>query len=293
MRVAARATVLAVFLAVSVTACSASSTDQADTPAAEQARELGVLAPVAVSAEMTVPRGDLWRPAQGVFVCPDTVCVRGEQGKRLEAVSGEPRTGQYRVRLDGCVRFANDDAGRRVSVSYDYRPRRVAVLPAEAGSEYADALPMLLETLTEQLQSRGFVFALSDDVADALVRTREDAGVATDIVTALARRLDAAYVLLPGVGATENEVLAGFQSHVWVSGSGRSAYGTATPVRREYMDAAVGMTVFDGANGSIVFERTAASTKRVRFRRFGPARRDMIRELTERLVREWRGSGAS
>ena len=241
----------------------------------------------------------LWRPPQGDFACSDTMCIRDEKGQRLESVGDDPGANQYRVRLDGCIRFAPADRGKRFTIEYQYRPRRVAILPAVLGSDYQDAAPTLLETVRRQLEPRGFLFASADDVADSFVQERVGEGspagsaerLSAAAIRTLARSIDAAYLLLPGVDASENEVLAGFQTHTWISGSGRSAHSTSTASERHYMNAAVGLLVFDGTTGEPVFEDVAAGSKRVRFRQFGPARRDLIRDLTRRLVTQWRGSG--
>jgi len=263
----------------------------ADNAAGPAAR--GVLEPRDVSVVVEVPREGLWRPAQGDFVCPETVCVRDEQGRMLECVSREPGRGQYRVRLDGCIRFCADEAGREVSLRFQYRPRRVAVLPAVVHADYEDALPTMQETLTRELGERGFIIASDDDLADALAQLRAEPssspeGLSPDRLSAVAKLLDAAYLLLPGVSADEAGVLAGFRGYSWVTGSAKSAHTTATAVTRNYMNAAVGITVFDGVCGEVVFEKVSDGSKRVRFRRFGPARRDLIRDLSARLVADWR-----
>ena len=293
MRLTSAVVVLVLGLAMTAALSSAPASTEPVDPAAADSQTLGVLAPVSVSLEAAIPRDGLWQPSQGSFLCPDTVCVRDERGKRLEAVSASPQKGQYRVRLDGCIRFASDDASRRVTISYQYRPRRAVVLPVVAGTDYQDAVPTLLETLTGELQSRGFVAASPDDTADALAELRSVAAsgppnLTPQLVAALASKLDAAYVLLPAVDADEEAILAGFQSHTWIAGSGRSAHTVASRTAVHVMNVAVGITAFDGATGETAAQETAVGSKRVTFRQFGPARRSLVRELAGRVIAKWR-----
>lgn len=262
-------------------------------PSATDVNALGVLPSVAASVEATIQQDGLWKSAQSSFLVPETVYVRDQQGKPLETVTSNPQKGQYHVRLDGCIRFAGQDSGRHVTISYHYRPRQVAVLPVVAGTDYQDAVPTLLETLTKDLESRGFIMASPDDTADALVELRSTAASWTgeftpQLVTVLATRLNAAYILLPVVDADENTVLAGFQGYTWVTDSGRSAHTVATQTKRHVMNVAVGITAFYGTTGNVAAQQTAEGSKRVHFRQFGPARRSLVRELTTRVVAKWR-----
>jgi len=256
----------------------------------------GVLEAREVSVVVEVPTEGLWRSPQADFVCPETVVVRDSQGSRLTCVSTDPGKGQYRARLDGCVRFCTEDVGKKVSVRYEYRPHRIAILPPVAGAAYEDALPTMRETLTRELGERGFVVASDDDLADALVRLRSSGaatpqGLAPATVSAVAESMDAAYLLLPGVDANEDSVFAGLHSYTWVTGSSTSAraHTTASAVNLRYMNVAAGITVFDAVLGDVIFERVVEGSKRVRFRQFAPARRALIQELTARIVSEWRG----
>jgi len=254
---------------------------------------LGILAPKQAEVKIEVPKSGLWRPVQGDFVCADTVSVLDDSGRRIDPVTTDPKKGQYRVRLDGCLRFSAENKGTRLIVRYQYRPRRVAVLPPILGTDYEDALPALHETLNAELERRGFVPASGDDLADAIARVRQasgsnDAELGAETLRALASSLNVAYLLLPALAATDSEVFAGYQSHTWPSTSGRSTHTTATAYNRHYMDVAAGMTCYDGLTGRTVFQQTTTGSKRVRFRQFGPARRDLVRELTTRLLSQWR-----
>jgi hypothetical protein len=257
---------------------------------------LGVLEARDASFTVKVPKEPLWRPPHDGFVSIDTIRVLHDRGQAFSFATSDPGKGQCRVRLDGCIRFSSEDIGRRVTISYQYRPRRIAFLPGIAGTDYQDALPTMREVLVEELSARGFVMASPDDTADAIARLRQssasDPQLASEWVAALAHALDVAYVLLPGVDATESSVLAGFQTHAWVDADGDSVHGSTTPVNRSVMEVAVGVTVFDGATGNNLDQRTAAGSKRVRFHRPGPTRRSLIRELTTRVVAQWRDGGS-
>jgi hypothetical protein len=282
---------------------SAEPTD-ASVPA-EQPAALGVLEPVSVAVQVAIPRDGLWRSLHGSFVCADTIEVRDEKGARLLPVTEEPQTRQYRVRLDGCLRFCKQDAHKRVSVSYQYRPRRAALLPARASTDYQDAVPTLEEVLAAELRARGFVLASQDDVADALTAIERQASSGpssgsepVDGLVALAHRVNAAYLVLPSVDADEASVLAGFYSYGSARGNATAAgnsvsesatsYQVTTPVAKNMMQVAVGLAVYQGTTGEVVTEQTKSASKRVHFREFGPARRSLIRDLVPGLVTRWR-----
>ncbi len=282
---------------------SAESTD-ASVPA-EQPAALGVLEPVSVAVQVTIPHDSLWRSPHGSFVCADTVEVRDEKGVRLLPVTEEPQTRQYRVRLDGCLRFCKQDAGKRVSVSYQYRPRRAALLPARASTDYQDAVPTLEEVLAIELRAHGFVLASQDDVADALVAIEHQASSGPssetepgDGLVALAHRVNAAYLVLPSVDADEASVLAGFYTYGSARGNATAmdnsvsesatSLQVTTSVAKNMMQVAVGLAVYQGATGEVVTEQTKSGSKRVHFRQFGPARRSLIRDLVPGLVTRWR-----
>jgi len=292
------------FASIAAGAALSSEPTDASVPA-EQPTALGVLEPVSVAVQVTVPSDGLWRSPYGSFVCADTVEVKDEKGARLLPVTEEPQTRQYRVRLDGCLRFCKQDAHKRVSVSYQYRPRRAALLPARASTDYQDAVPTLEEVLAAELRSHGFVLASQDDVADALVAIEREASSGPssetepgDGLVALAHRVNAAYLVLPSVDADEASVLAGFYTYGsargnatatgnTVSESARS-YQVTTPVAKNTMQVAVGLAVYQGATGEVVTEQTKSGSKRVHFREFGPARRSLIRDLVPGLAMRWR-----
>ncbi len=278
-------------------------------PPSEGPVQLGVLDPVEASFDVEVPRDRLWRAPHGPLVLLDTVVVRTADGQRLECVESSPTQGQYRPRLDGCLRFAKEDVGKKVRVTYEYRPLRVGLLPPVVASDYEDAYPTMLEVLTQEAERRGFVFADPDEVADAIVEMKV---THPSQYPKLARRLNVASLVLAGIAASADEVFAGFSSHTSGSGSGSvDVHGTVSSspysgsgtvhgsgsshvsthsttstsaVYKDVMLVAVGLQVFDGASGDLIGEVYRADSKRVRFRRFGPTRRSLTRHLTEKAV---------
>jgi len=282
---------------------------EAEEPVSETPVELGVLDPVEARFDVKVPRDRLWRAPHGRLVVLDTVVVRTRDGEHLESVDGSPTEGQYRPRLDGCLRFAREDVGKKVCVTYQYRPLRVGLLPPIVATDYEDAYPTMLEVLTQEAKRRGFVLADPDEVADAIVEL-EVTGPSQ--YPKLARRLNVASLVLGGIAASGDQVFAGFQSHSRGSGSGSvNLHGTATSspysgsstvhgtgsshvtthsttstsaVYKNVMLVAVGLQIYDGASGHLIGEVYRADSKRVLLRRFGPTRRSLARDLTERAV---------
>ncbi len=255
--------------------------------------DLGVLSPVQVTVQVTVPKGGLWRSPQSSFVLTDTVSMVTERGQALQRCEGEPQRGQFRCRLDGAIRFAVEDSGQRVQVNYQYRPRRIAMLPAVADTGYRDAVPILREALAEELTKRGFVVVPADDVADALAAaggatTSASAALLPTQWASLARQLDAAYLLAPTVAADQSSALGGFYGHTYRSPSGTSETHSMGRVDVRMMEAAVGVTVLDGATGELAAQHARSESHRVRLRHFAAARRDLIRDLAGQVVVAWR-----
>jgi hypothetical protein len=278
-------------------------------PASEGPVELGVLDPVEASFDVEVPRDRLWRAPHGRLVLPESVVVRDVEGQRLACVESSPTQGQYRPRLDGCIRFSRDDVGRKVHVTYEYRPLRVGLLPPLVATDYEDAYPTMLEVLTQEAERRGFVLADPDEVADGIVELKI---THPSQYPKLAKQLNVASLVLAGIAASADEVFAGFQSHTSGSGSGSvNVHGTVSSspysgsgtvqgtgsshvrmhsttstsaVYKDMMLVTVGLQVYDGASGELIGEVYRADSKRVRFRRFGPTRRSLTRHLTEKAV---------
>jgi len=254
--------------------------------AAVTTEPLGVLPPVTGEAEAKIPNDCLVRLPQGDFVIGESVGVRYARGPRLLRVAEEPGQGQFRGRLDGGLRFSKQDAGKTVTISYEYCPRRVAILSVECDTNYEDAAPILRQALSGELEKRGFVIAAEDDVADALAAGGGIPDLTPERLAALAGRLQAAYLLRPGVAAEEGRLLAGSIGQVDTVG-GHSTI-TTTPVAKNTMTVAVAMEVISGDAGTVLTRKVRSGSARVRFRRFAPTRQSLIEELATALVRDWR-----
>lgn len=264
--------------------------------APEPSEPLGLLDAVAASVDFEVPRDRMWPAPHARLVVVETLVICTPEGDRLERTNVSPEKGQYRPRLDGCVRFSQEDVGRKLRATYEYTPVRVALLPPIITTDYEDAWPTMLEVLTKEASARGYVFANADDVADSLVNLRI---TSPDQYPELARELDLGALIVAGIGASSEQVLAGFESmggttitgKVSDTGAGTGSVDghTTGPIRmdavyKSIMHVTVGLLVYDGATGVVIGEADRSDSKRVLLRRFGPTRRDLARHLTEKVV---------
>ncbi len=254
--------------------------------AAVTTEPLGVLPPVTAEVEAKIPNDCLVRLPQGDFVIGESAAVRYTKGPRLLRVADEPGQGQFRARLDGGLRFSKQDVGKAVAISYEYCPRRVAILSVECDTNYQDAGPILRQALSGELGKRGFVIVPEDDVADAAAESGGLSEWKPERLAAVGLRLQAAYLLRPGVGAEEGRVLTGSIGQVETVGGHNTI--TTTPVVRNMMSVAVAMDVITGDAGTVLTRRVRSGSARVRFRRFAPTRQSLIEELATALVRDWR-----
>jgi hypothetical protein len=77
---------------------------------------LGVLPPVTVEMQVTVPPEGLWGAPRSGFVRPDTVLVLDARKSPLPRAAAEPRRGEFGLQPEGVIRFSPEDAGRRLFV---------------------------------------------------------------------------------------------------------------------------------------------------------------------------------
>ena len=264
---------------------------------------LGVLAPVAVEMRVRVPDGGLWRAPQSTFVCSDTLLVFDAERKPLPRAAGEPQQGQFSWRPGGIVQLSPEDAGRKLIVCYEYAPRRVAVLAAVIPADYPDAVPMLEQALAEELGKRGFITVPPRAVADAAAAV--DLGPASpralppaEKLATLAERLNAAYLLVPGVAIARSSEFGTLDTEIELP---RDRVGEkhprnplekeptlVLPVTRDRLYGAVRLRVVNGATGAVLDDLAVSASQRVRFRRFSPARRSLVRNLAGQVVTAWR-----
>jgi len=270
--------------------------------AQSSAPQLGVLAPVQVEAQVRVPDDGLWRSPHSTFVCADTIRIVPEKGQPLERSEGEPQRGQFQCRPDGSMKFTAADAGRSLVVRYQFRPRRVAVLDAATPSDYPDIVPLLRTALTEELGRRGFVAMSAKEVMDAAAAVALGAASPgsmppSEKLAALAQRMNAAYVVVPGVAVTQNSKLGSVDSGIpWPEEKPerhprpyRGEEPTVpVPVSQHRFYGGVRITVVDGTSGSVVTDQVRWDYQRVRLYRFSPARRALVRRLAGQVVAAWR-----
>jgi hypothetical protein len=295
-----RTGVAAVCLLASCTASSAAHTCRAE---GSSALVLGILAPVAVEMRVRVPHDGLWRAPQSTFVCSDTLLVMDAKRKPLPRATGDPQQGQFSWRPGGIVQLSPEDAGRKLVVCYEYAPRRVAVLDAVIPADYPDAVPMLEQALAEELSKRGFIIVPARVVADAaaavaLGPASPGALPPAEKLATLAQRLNAAYVLVPGVAIARGSEFGTLDTEIELP---RDRVGERhprnpledeptliLPVTRDRLYGAVLLSVVDGVTGALVTDLAVSASQRVRFRRFSPARRSLVRNLAGQVVTAWR-----
>jgi hypothetical protein len=281
-----------------VWAVAASAADAPEPSAAQ----LGVLAPVQVEAQVNVPKDGLWRSPHSTFVCADTVRVVPEKGQPLQACEGEPQRGQFQCRPDGSIKFAAADAGRRLVVRYQFRPRRAAVLDAATPTDYPDVVPLLGKALTEELGKRGFVVVSAKEIADAAAAVALGAASPRSIpppekLVALAQRVNAAYVVVPGVAVTHHSTPGSVDLGIPVPEKKPERHPRSPieeeqtlslPISQDRLYGAVRITVVDGASGSVIADEATSGYQRVRLYRFSHARRSLVLDLAAQAVAAWR-----
>lgn len=278
---------------------------------------LGLLEPQEITGDASVPKDLLWKPKYGDFIIMDSFRIRLEDGTVLKQVNEDPKKGEFRVRLDGCIRFPKDYAKKKFHFSYKFAPRRVAILPSIRESDYKDAAPTLEAELAKLLSEKGMVCISTDDIADAISALGIQLPQAgPNEMMALGKRLNAAFLILPSVGANEGSVFAGFSTYgrststtnTTVSGTAYSnpnspyttysgnahsstskkSSSTSTALFFPTMSAGVGVMIIDGNNGKTVLVRTGQDKRVIPFS-YAATRKDIIRDLAQRIIEFWRG----
>jgi hypothetical protein len=263
---------------------------------------LGVLPPAAVEIKVEVPPDGLWRAPQSTFVCADTLVVMDTKGNVLPRATEEPRQGQFAWRPEGVVRFSREDAGRGVVVRYQFSPRRVAVLDAATPTDYPDAVPLLGQVLAEELGKRGLIPVSAKELADAaaavsLGPASPHALPSSEKLMALARRVNAAYVVVPGVAvghySNPGTVDVGIE---WPQDRVGDQHprnpveepSVPVPVTHDRLSGGVRITVVEGATGATITDQVKSGSQPVHWRRFSAARRALVRDLAAQVVAAWR-----
>ncbi len=272
------------------------------------APELGVLAPVQVECRIIGRQGGVWWPPASSFVLAETLQVTDDRGTAFEPVAGDPQRGQFAWRAEGAIKFSPEDAGRRIIVRYQFRPRRAAILAGVPDNDYRDALPMFGEALSEELPKRGFVIVSAAEVAEATAA--EGLGEialldppSAEKLAALAKRLNAAYLLAPYVDVTHFGIPGEVEVTVPVPTDRPDRPGDTypraqpfptgeesvpVPVTRHSLQAGVRVSVVEGATGKVVMDPIKYATRAVHLRQFATARRELLQDLAGQVVVAWR-----
>lgn len=266
---------------------------------------LGVLPPVTVEMQVTVPPEGLWRAPQSSFVRPDTVLVLDARKSPLPRAAAEPRRGEFGLQPEGVIRFSPEDAGRRLFVRYQFSPRRVALLEAAIPTDYPDTAPLLGQALAEELGTCGFVVVPAKEAAQAAAAVGMGAACPHALpppekLAAFAQRVNAAYVLIPGIaighfseGASVDTGIERPRDKVGEQHPRNPLEEEPTialPVTRHRLSGGVRLAVVDGATGAVITDQVQSSIQKVRLYRFSAARKTLVRNLAQQIVAAWRES---
>jgi len=252
---------------------------------------------------VTVPPEGLWRAPQSSFVRPDTVLVLDARKSPLPRAAAEPRRGEFGLQPEGVIRFSPEDAGRRLSVRYRFSPRRVALLEAATPTDYPDAVPLLGQALAEELGRCGFVVVPAKETAQAAAAVGMGAASPhalppSEKLAAFAQRVNAAYVLIPGIAIGDFSEEASVDTGIeWP----RDRVGEQhprnplkdqqtipLPVTRHRLSGGVRLAVVDGVTGAVITDQVQSSVQKVRLNRFSAARKALVRNLAREVVAAWR-----
>lgn len=70
----------------------------------------------------------------GLLMVPGSEVIRTRDGKvRFRRVEGDPQKGEYRITPTGLITFHPKDRGRKLYADYQYRPRKLLLLPVDPG----------------------------------------------------------------------------------------------------------------------------------------------------------------
>lgn len=296
-RVASRNARAALVLLVpwALLAAGASRADETHPPAPD------ALPPVTVEVRVRVPPEGVWRAPQAGLVRPETVQVLDPKKRPLPRAAAEPRRGEFTLLPEGVLRFAREDAGRRVLVRYEFSPRRVVLLQTPAPADYPDAAALLDRALAEELAASGFVVAPSREAMQAAAAAGLEAtpaqGLSPEKLAAFARGADAAYVLGATIAIGHSTRPGSVDTGVpWprdrVQERARRPWEEEQtielPVTRHSLSGEVRLVVVDGATGSAVWDQSQWSQHKVRMYRFAPAREALVKSLAQQIVTAWR-----
>ena len=279
-------------------------------------RELGVLDPVQAEVRIVAPKGGFWNAPECDFVCPDSVSVHPKSGPPLVRREGQPRLGQFTLLPRG-IALSPAQAGQEFTVRYQFRPRRVALLEAATPTNYPDALSVLGQALAEELDRRGFVVVPAQEVREAaaalgLGAVSPHALPPAEKLAALAREVNAAYVLAPGVAIRQHSKPGDFDTGIPIpskekldrlpepyfdvekaSRPPRSVFDEEPTLilspTRYRLYGGMRLVVVEGATGTVVHDKTESGSQRVRWQHFASARRSLVRTLAAQVVALWRG----
>jgi putative serine protease PepD len=244
---------------------------------------VGLLPAKQTSVHLKAPRGgDLTvRLAESLFVNPETVnATFTDTGQQLTRVTRMPQAGEFRSVSGGLLYFAEGDAGKSLTVQYEYNVQRAAVLPCVNATDFPELPDMTRNAVADELKRRGFEiipFAEVDAAAraasiniSATAFGRSDA-VSPESIRQLAAGTNAALVVYcavaTGAGADFN-IMVGMMP---VQGTG------------------VFLALFDGHTGKDLFTKAYSESKSVMFGGRRKGRENCVKNAPRRMLDEFLG----
>lgn len=230
-----------------------------------------------------VEEESLFQFPAGHAVDADSVALWSEAREWKRSEDRSPEGGTYSVLYGRALRFSPEDAGREVTVKYQYRPVRLA-LPEPVDLSNLDYQGAYLEeVLTERLAERGFEIIPPAEVRLAATGMRLSFGPAiegdgtslpVEKIAELAQMLDAGYVLVSGIGNVQSD---------------------AESVVKRVVCSRVSVRLYDGESGDLIFSRSrSASETQLKgigglFQSSEKARKSLIRVSVAELLADYFG----
>ncbi|MFB3880899.1 MAG: S1C family serine protease [Armatimonadota bacterium] len=244
---------------------------------------VGLLEPQRGIAHLKVPKsGDLTvRLPEGLFVNTASVEARLDDGDQaLSRVTRAPAAGEFRAVDGGIVYFAQGDAGKAVTLTYDYNVQRVAILACVNTTDFPELSDMTRNAAADELRRRHFEvipFAEVDAaVSGASINISATAfggsdAVEPESIRQIASDTNAAVVIYSAV-ASGTDV-----SYNIISG--------AMPVQ----GTGVFLALFDGHTGKDLFTKVYAESRGVMFGGRRRGRESCVKNAPRRILDEYLG----
>ncbi len=175
------------------------------------ASSVGLLPARREEEEIRLPEGGVVQLSRRAWVIHDSLEVRDVRTGELFTASPtwKPGRAQFRFLTPGSLRFATEEAGRVMKVSYQYQAPRVVLVPIDIGSDYQDVAGTARGALEKAFRELGceVINNTSNGTGEAITRSGNlpspPPGRAT--IAGMARQLGAALAVSYAVNLREGE----------------------------------------------------------------------------------------